>query len=127
MCTASAQRLRRWSNIVQMVYKCFVYAGLQPLINCHLYFISGALMLVPGAIACHAVAHRLILRLGIQKCLPRPSVNVEYFRKHTCLCEKEFSDSSDLSGFNLAFIYTPHPLTAKLFNCNIHSLEIVSR
>ena len=23
----SAQRLRRWSNIVQMLYKCFVFAG----------------------------------------------------------------------------------------------------
>ena len=27
ICTTSAQRLRRWSNIVQMVYKCFVFAG----------------------------------------------------------------------------------------------------
>ena len=24
--TTSAQRLRRWSNIVQMLYKCFVFA-----------------------------------------------------------------------------------------------------
>ena len=28
ICTTSAQRLRRWSNIVQMLYKCFVFAGL---------------------------------------------------------------------------------------------------
>ena len=28
MCTTSAQRLRRWSNIVQMWYKCFVFTGL---------------------------------------------------------------------------------------------------
>ena len=27
ICTASAQRLRRWSNIVQMLYKCFVFTG----------------------------------------------------------------------------------------------------
>ena len=27
ICTTSAQRLRRWSNIVQMLYKCFVFAG----------------------------------------------------------------------------------------------------
>ena len=27
ICTTSAQRLRRWSNIVQMSYKCFVFAG----------------------------------------------------------------------------------------------------
>ena len=27
ICTASAQRLRRWSNIVQMLCKCFVLAG----------------------------------------------------------------------------------------------------
>ena len=27
MCTTPAQRLRRWSNIVQMSYKCFVPAG----------------------------------------------------------------------------------------------------
>ena len=28
MCTMSAQRLRRWSNIVHMLYKCFVFAGI---------------------------------------------------------------------------------------------------
>ena len=28
ICTTSAQRLRRWSNIVQMLYKCFVFTGL---------------------------------------------------------------------------------------------------
>ena len=28
ICTTSAQRLRRWSNIVQMLYKCFVFAGI---------------------------------------------------------------------------------------------------
>ena len=28
ICTASAQRLRRWSNIVQMLYKCFVFTGI---------------------------------------------------------------------------------------------------
>ena len=28
ICTSSAQRLRRWSNIVQMLYKCFVFAEL---------------------------------------------------------------------------------------------------
>ena len=27
ICTTSAQRLRRWTNIVQMLYKCFVFAG----------------------------------------------------------------------------------------------------
>ena len=27
ICTTSAQRLRRWSDIVQMSYKCFVFAG----------------------------------------------------------------------------------------------------
>ena len=27
ICTTSAQRLRRWSNIVQMLYTCFVFAG----------------------------------------------------------------------------------------------------
>ena len=27
ICTTSAQRLWRWSNIVQMLYKCFVFAG----------------------------------------------------------------------------------------------------
>ena len=27
ICTTSAQRLRSWSNIVQMLYKCFVFAG----------------------------------------------------------------------------------------------------
>ena len=26
--TTSAQRLRRWSNIVYMLYKCFVFAGI---------------------------------------------------------------------------------------------------
>ena len=28
ICTTSAQRLRRWANIVQMLYKCFVFAGI---------------------------------------------------------------------------------------------------
>ena len=27
ICTTSAQRLRRWSNNVQMLYKCFVFTG----------------------------------------------------------------------------------------------------
>ena len=27
ICTAPAQRLRRWSNILQMFYKCFVLTG----------------------------------------------------------------------------------------------------
>ena len=27
-CTSSAQQLRRWSNIVQLLYKCFVFAYL---------------------------------------------------------------------------------------------------
>ena len=31
ICTTSSQRLRRWSNIVQMLYKCFVFAGPQPM------------------------------------------------------------------------------------------------
>ena len=30
ICTKSAQRLRRWSNIVQMLYKCFVFTGQWP-------------------------------------------------------------------------------------------------
>ena len=28
ICTTSAQRLRRWSDIVQMLYKCFVFIGM---------------------------------------------------------------------------------------------------
>ena len=28
ICTTSAQRLRRWSNFVQMLCKCFVFAGM---------------------------------------------------------------------------------------------------
>ena len=28
ICTASAQRIRRWSSSVQMLYKCFVFAGM---------------------------------------------------------------------------------------------------
>ena len=36
ICTASAQRLRRWSNIVKMLYKCFVFAGYVGLhVPCH--------------------------------------------------------------------------------------------
>ena len=27
ICTTSAQRIRRWSSIVQMLYKCFVFPG----------------------------------------------------------------------------------------------------
>ena len=29
ICTMSAHRLRRWSNIVQMLYKCFVFTGIR--------------------------------------------------------------------------------------------------
>ena len=32
-CTTSAQRLRRWSNIVQMLYKCFVFTLVQHCTN----------------------------------------------------------------------------------------------
>ena len=28
ICTTPAQRLRRWTNVVQMLYKCFVFAGI---------------------------------------------------------------------------------------------------
>ena len=28
ICTTSAQRLRRWADVVQLLYKCFVFAGL---------------------------------------------------------------------------------------------------
>ena len=28
ICTTSAQRLRRWSNIVQMIYKCLVFTAM---------------------------------------------------------------------------------------------------
>ena len=31
--TTSAKRLRRWSNIVQMLYQCFVFAGNVMLLN----------------------------------------------------------------------------------------------
>ena len=27
ICTTSVQRLRRWSNIVHILYKCFVFTG----------------------------------------------------------------------------------------------------
>ena len=30
ICTTSAQRLRRWPNVVQMLYKCFAFAGVAP-------------------------------------------------------------------------------------------------
>ena len=29
ICTTSAQRLQRWANIVQMLYKCFVLIGIR--------------------------------------------------------------------------------------------------
>ena len=35
-CTTSAQRLRRRSNIIQRLYKCFVFAGKSHSIECHL-------------------------------------------------------------------------------------------
>ena len=31
ICTTSAQRRRRWDDVVQMLYKCFVFAGLGPI------------------------------------------------------------------------------------------------
>ena len=36
ICTTSAQRLRRWSNIVQMLYKRFVFAGMARSIATHI-------------------------------------------------------------------------------------------
>ena len=49
ICTPSAQRLRRWSNIVHMLYKCFVFAGPPVLITpppppapCGPYWSAGA-------------------------------------------------------------------------------------
>ena len=48
ICTTSAQRLRRWSNIVQMLYKCVVFTGIKPPyctakanINCFEYVAAG--------------------------------------------------------------------------------------
>ena len=39
ICTMSAQRLRRWSNIVQMLYKCFVFAGSALFVICPLIIV----------------------------------------------------------------------------------------
>ena len=48
ICTMYAQRLRRWSNIVQMLYKCFVFTGLAADIACILpYLMSQAHILIP--------------------------------------------------------------------------------
>ena len=33
LCTTSAQRLLRWPNIVQMLYKCFMFTGWCALLN----------------------------------------------------------------------------------------------
>ena len=38
ICTTSAQRLRRWSNIVQMLYKCFVFAGYSSALTSYHFF-----------------------------------------------------------------------------------------
>ena len=35
ICTTSAQRLRRWTSIVQMLYKSSVFAGRCPIHDCH--------------------------------------------------------------------------------------------
>ena len=55
-CTMSAQRLRRWSNIVQLLYKCFVFAGLCiiPVYTCnhcriHFLIVSYQLPMLPIA------------------------------------------------------------------------------
>ena len=56
ICTMSAQRLRRWSNIVQLLYKCFVFAGLciTPVYTCnhcriHSLIVSYQLLKLPRA------------------------------------------------------------------------------
>ena len=41
ICTTSAKRLGRWSNIVQMLYKCSVFAGLDPFTRSRLCFVVG--------------------------------------------------------------------------------------
>ena len=38
ICTTSAQRLRRWSNIVQILEKCFVFTGLYHLLTVYLSY-----------------------------------------------------------------------------------------
>ena len=39
ICTTAAKRLRRWSNTVQMVYKCFLFTG-KSIIDCTESFIT---------------------------------------------------------------------------------------
>ena len=47
ICTTLAQRFWRWTNIVQMLYKCFVFAGITPLYLGWSFLMCGA-SLCPG-------------------------------------------------------------------------------
>ena len=47
ICTMLDQRRRRWDDIVQMLYKCFVFAGIYPAQN-QLGPVSGRYHLLPG-------------------------------------------------------------------------------
>ena len=50
ICTTSAQRLRRWSNIVQMLCKCLrllVYAELSLMTNCVLFSVMEGFLTHP--------------------------------------------------------------------------------
>ena len=33
ICTTSAQRLRRWADVVQILYECFVFTGTDHILN----------------------------------------------------------------------------------------------
>ena len=61
ICTTSAQRLRRWSNIVQMLYKCFVFTGHPPRpttsLNTALSFISFVFQCSSFTCPCTKIIH----------------------------------------------------------------------
>ena len=72
ICTSLDQRLRRWSNDVQMLYKCFVFAGYPPYVDS----ILGQCRIMTVILSCFLVSciAQLLIRVVVINGKKRPAV-----------------------------------------------------
>ena len=74
ICTTSAQSLRRWFDIVQMLYKCFVFAGMDlwyPMTNKSNAFMGSAMNAVEAGDQSDWTATCCIIRQTQNMCIRR--------------------------------------------------------
>ena len=83
ICTTTAQRLRRWSNIVQMLNKCFVFAGNAT------YHISSIAVHTPGVLWICNVSY------GMCDFIVWENTNVVYFSCDMEICSTHPMDEVD--------------------------------